>query len=419
MINLLIKAGDNINAKLQWCYWPLLMMLCVFSLINFIRVGYVLAQNWNGWMIGDWLLNYEHGFIRRGLFGAIIVGLNQYLDFQINYFIFMGQCAIFLLFLVTFMLLLINKSIGFWYVIACLAPGFLLFNYYDGMSVGRKEILLYAVVAIWCLVLQKYKPSTLTIAVFATLLFALTLSHEMVLFFVPYFIVALWLSYPPKAKHDYMQIIALAVSPLLAIGLLFLLAYPISEHSMCATFLKLGAREDICQGIISYGTDASLQAVWLRLRQLELGGQLHFIALIPVIVAPFYLTIRVTPSLGVKVKKIRSTFFGLFCFTIPLFLVSVDWGRWLAIHITLFTIILAQHLPTKQANVKQQCANVANVGRTAGAAHSNILLLLITAASIVAFNFSYSLNHCCANNMIEPFGPVKKLLTTFRRGSAF
>ena len=419
MINLLIKVGEKIDARLRGCYRSLLIILCIFSMINFIRVDYVLAQNWNGWAIGDWLLNYEHGFIRRGFLGSIIVGLNQQFDLQINCFIFAGQCAIFLLFLVTFILLLKNKSIGFWYVIACFAPGFLLFNYYDGMSVGRKEILLYAMFAMWCLVLQKNKPATLTIWLFATFLFALTLSHEMVLFFVPYFIVAYWLSYSTKGKRDWAQILPFAVAPLLAVGLLFFFAHPIVENSMCETFLKLGAQEDICQGIISYGTDTSLPTLWLRLRQLELVGQLRLIVLIPVIVAPFYLTILVTPLLVVKIKKIVSTFFCLFCFTTPLFLVSVDWGRWLAIHITLCMILLAQHLRSKQASGQLQSATVAKDRSRASAHYSNILLLLVVAASIVVFNFSYSLKHCCTNNMIESFGPVKKLLTTIRGRPAF
>jgi hypothetical protein len=240
-----------------------------------------------------------------------------------------------------------------------------------------------------------------------------------VLFFVPYFIVAYCLSYPTKGKRDWAQILPFALAPLLAVGLLFFFARPIVENSMCATFLKLGAQEDICQGIISYGTDTSLQALWLRLRQLELVGQLHFIILIPVIVTPLYLTILAIPSLVIKTRKIVSMFFYLFYFTIPLFLVSVDWGRWLAIHITLCMIILAQHLGAKKMSGQLQSATVANDQSRASAHQSTIMLLVVVAASIVVFNFSYSFNHCCTNNMIESFGPVKKLLTTMRREPAF
>ena len=46
----------------------------------------------------DWIINYEGGFIRRGLLGEISIGLSKFFDLNIKYIFFIIHLFAYLLF---------------------------------------------------------------------------------------------------------------------------------------------------------------------------------------------------------------------------------------------------------------------------------------------------------------------------------
>lgn len=419
MIKLLVNSGIKVDTQLRRYYKPLILLLCIFSFVNFIRVDYVLTQNWNGWAVGDWLLNYQDGFIRRGLLGTVLIEGSKHLGIPINHFIYITQCSVFFLFLLTFYFLLRKKLLNFWFLILCLGPGFLLFNYYDGMSVGRKEILLYLIFGWWCLITERRQPPVVVVFVFAILIFVLTLSHEMVIFFIPYFIIAQRWLYPLQLKNDFDQSVVLAISSLAGVCLLLIFARPITENTMCATFLKLGAEEEVCKGIVSFGTDSSWRAFLFLIYDQELKKQFLWISFLPIIVLPFYLTILSNWPKLISGKKFLYAALSLFIFSAPLFLISIDWGRWIAIHITLCIILLTQKLPQSVSKRPLKHLHPTHSIFDISMHKATLVALMIVAGSIFVFNLSYSFNHCCTNNLLELLGPLKKFSTTISQFIAF
>ena len=85
------SSADAIDRVLAKFYLPLLILLCLFSIIQYVRVSSLLAETWSGWAIGDWLINYDNGPTRRGLSGAIIFYLSQVLNIQLNWLVFSIQ----------------------------------------------------------------------------------------------------------------------------------------------------------------------------------------------------------------------------------------------------------------------------------------------------------------------------------------
>jgi hypothetical protein len=414
MIEILVKSGEKVDSKFRAYYGPLIILLCIFAFINFSRVAYTLSQNWNGWTIGDWILNYQGGFIRRGLLGTLLISVGNSLNMPLNYLTYLLQCTVFVLFLLTFIYLIRNKVINFWYLILCFSPGFLLFNYYDGMSVGRKEILIYMLFAVWCVLHERAHPRLISIVIFSVLIFALTLTHEMVLFFMPYFILVGYSSRIGNSPQDFLTLITPAVASLTAVAALILFAHPISEPSMCRIFIELGANQKVCNGIISFGSDASIGIVWQRLIALDPLIQLQWVAFLPLIVAPIYLCLHFVKHKELDGKKRLIIAAFLIMATAPLFLLSIDWGRWIAIHVTLSAIFIASHLP-RLAPPSDELNAVANrmVWRLS-AGPSNLITLLTVGLAVLLLDLSYSINHCCANNLIEPFGPLKKIFMTLK-----
>jgi hypothetical protein len=414
MTELLLNAAEKIDNQFRPYYWPLIVLLCIFAFVNYSRVDYVLSQNWNGWAIGDWLLNYEGGFIRRGLFGTILISIGNGLGMPLNYLIYVVQCTVFFIFLAIFIYLIRNKTINFWYLILCFSPGFLLFNYYDGMSVGRKEILIYALFGFWCVMHERSGPRSISVVLFSLLIFLLTLTHEMVVFFIPYFILVGFLSYPINSCQDLFRMTAPGVASLIAVAILLLFAHPISEHSMCRVFIELGANENVCTGIISFGSDVSIGTLWQRLVDLDLVTQLVWAAFLLLAVAPIYLALASLQHQSLGRKKPIIIAAVLLVGTTPLFLLSIDWGRWVAIHITLSVIFIASRLPRIAPVLKCEDTDENRRYLCTKIGPSNPVILLTIVFAVLLFDLSYSINHCCTNNLIEPFGPLKKLFTTLK-----
>ena len=53
------------------------------TLINiFLLLDY--AKKYDGFVIGDWLINYQAGFVRRGLSGQLIISLSDLINIKDN-----------------------------------------------------------------------------------------------------------------------------------------------------------------------------------------------------------------------------------------------------------------------------------------------------------------------------------------------
>ena len=409
MIEILIKSGERIDSRFREYYWPLIVLLCIFAFVNFSRVDYVLSQSWNGWAIGDWLLNYEGGFIRRGLLGTFLISIGSGLGIPLNHLIYVVQCTVFLLFLLIFIYLIRNKKINFWYLILCFSPGFLLFNYYDGMSVGRKEILIYALFGFWCVMHERSGPRSISVVFFSLVIFLLTLTHEMVLFFMPYFILVGWMAQSANGHTHLWRVLAPTIASTIAVVLLLLFANPISEQTMCRIFITLGANENVCTGIISFGSDLSLKTIWQRLVDLELVRQFVGLVFFTIIIMPIYLAGIVTQSKQRLQKRYLLIFIYIVCFSVPLFLISIDWGRWIAIHLTLITIFLGFKLPDSEIRVGSWVNVLRSSKLRININSHNFKLIGLAFLYLSIFCLTYSFNHCCNNNWIEPFGATRKI----------
>ena len=59
-----------------------ILIFYFFILLIFSSILNLLQDQWtiNAWTIGEWLINYEGGFVRRGLFGSIIYKLSYGLN---------------------------------------------------------------------------------------------------------------------------------------------------------------------------------------------------------------------------------------------------------------------------------------------------------------------------------------------------
>ena len=77
------------NNRILSTYFLYLIIGCIFYLTFHI------SEFPNKYTFTDWLINYEGGFVRRGLLGQIIFNLSKFLNFQIKFIMLFFQIAIY------------------------------------------------------------------------------------------------------------------------------------------------------------------------------------------------------------------------------------------------------------------------------------------------------------------------------------
>jgi hypothetical protein len=399
---MLTTATAKIDSLLSKLYFPVLVFLCLFSMIHYFRVSSGLAAIWSGWSIGDWVINYDTGPTRRGLAGEIIFFIARVFHLKINWIIFSIQGFALIGFIVLFLNVLRKKQLSFWYVIGYFSPAFfLLFTYYDSMAIGRKEILLYLTFMVWVVLCLRDQISTLKIIGFSLLQFLLALSHEAFFFYSLYFCAAVWLSTDKYKK----LVLAIPLSSFIAVALTFLFFKTVDPTFSCNTLLALGAFPEVCAGVLSAGPQDALLLAKQYFQNFNLLSLLNIGAVCIIILLPAYLILSISSFKKYNLPSQISLLFGLIFFSFPLFIFAIDWGRWISMHLTLTLVMLLLTLKNKDARDVIKPSSHLN-------AAAKITLLVGALCSFALFSFTYSLSHCCAKDFVKPFGPVIKIQHT-------
>lgn len=332
----------------------------------------------DGWSGGDWLINYSAGFIRRGLSGQLIDNLASYASIS-HIKIIIAIKLISYICIVGFVLHLVcSRRAGFIEFILFLAPWALMFDLINPTASGRKEILLFATFCIYvCLDRQSEK---LDKAIFLRWQFwfqsgvfiFLVLCHEGLYFFLPFF------GFYDVLKHGFSK--RSIVSFLAAFGLAsiaFLCTYSFRGTSdqaqlICSNMIAAGFDPMICQGAIS-----SLREFTFHFPQTyyRIYGASALLSLLPIFCFGLLLN-NSWPS-----QKVW--FWGvLVClaFTIPLYVVSYDWGRWIHIFALMSLFVWVVTKPLLVLNKISSFSKLALVGIV-------VFLYLYT--------FHWRLIHCC------------------------
>ena len=122
--------------------YTLILFLILPVLAFTAYYGLNIIDGGNSWKTGDWLINYESGFIRRGLSGHIFLNLSAFTGVNLLYISFFFQSiTYFLIVYLVFSLYFKEKRDVFW-IIFLVSPAFIFFfPFYDLAGGFRKEIL--------------------------------------------------------------------------------------------------------------------------------------------------------------------------------------------------------------------------------------------------------------------------------------
>ena len=189
-----------------------LYLIILFCLVFQISKFYSFYTEYSAWQYVDWLINYQGGFVRRGLIGEFLFQIHNIINFDLDILIFSFVSFLYLMvsfFLIKTIKYLENSQLN---TLIFLSPGFFLYPIMNSEVIGRKDILFLLVIAFFVFFEKKLNNRNLFIVLIFLVIF-LSLSHSIFLFYVPYlFFLFFLIKSARKAKVSFTEIIIFSIS---------------------------------------------------------------------------------------------------------------------------------------------------------------------------------------------------------------
>ena len=309
------------------------------------RYASEISNGGNSWKTGDWLINYSGGPIRRGLTGTILLTAA---DFRLNllWLTYFFQVLIYTAIFVVVLKLYKQTKRGLFWLLILYSPAFLLFSFHDIQGGFRKEILVFGIFAFFCLIYAK-KTITQIKLLFISLIYVLAgLSHELTVFTLPFFLYLLYIcAEEGLVKKSVATGYGAGLTVVSAAILLLAIIYKgdtFTESVICQSLTNRGLDPKICSGSIS-SLSEDAKYVMSKVSSGLINGKsvlTHFFLFILTMLPLFFTTWWKKRTYVLFVVSTSAIF--------PLFLVAIDWGRWIyVLSFMLFCLALTENLIVK------------------------------------------------------------------------
>jgi hypothetical protein len=318
------------------------------SFVAFITLcyGVLNVMDKNEWVIGDWLINYRGGFVRRGLPGEIVLRAGHILHFSPIYIVLVLQVLTYVAMFYSVWRLLARTSWSAWVLVLLVSPATLAFQVLDPLAGLRKEEILLGGLGMLLVFLLDRPPSAPWLCVYLTALgISCVLSHEALIFFMPYLFAAVAIRLDSVSRA--LKICAIPFLVTAACG------YIVRRHigdaatarAICSSLgfvLTTGKLPPMCSGAIEYLTRDTASA---RIDAAAYARVYHSLPLYPIVallaIIPYgmaFVALWRHRTLRRDLLVLASIALVSIAASLPLFIYAEDWGRWIYIH--LFCVFL-------------------------------------------------------------------------------
>tara|TARA_B100001057_G_scaffold320733_1_gene320967 strand:- start:5457 stop:6656 length:1200 start_codon:yes stop_codon:yes gene_type:complete len=330
--------GKFFNNFLKTNYFKSYLIFIFLFSILFLSQKFLYPTDWT---TSEWLINYEGGFVRRGLIGEVLLNIHNLSDITLRYLVFYFEILILLIFLFLIYKFLQNIYLNQFLIFLFFCPIFLIYPLAENEVLVRKEYLLLSIYIFYLILLLKNNYSFFLIILI--LLPVMNLIWDGMIFYIIFFIFAFLCKKNLKKKEIIYFI--LSFLPYL-ISLFFVIiakSDPNGFEKMCISL------NENCFGAM-YALDKTLlwniEYVTSRFKLEYLITHLIIIifCFTPTILYSYFDDFKF--NIGIfSVKKILLKLNLLLIFSMFLFmLIGYDWGRWINIGysfsiLTLFFLI--------------------------------------------------------------------------------
>ena len=320
------------NNKILLTYFLYLILGFVFFLtfhLNEFPIKYTFT---------DWLINYEGGFVRRGLLGQIVFELSKLLNIQIKFLILIFQISIYLIYFILFFLLLSKRETNFFWLLIIFSPISFLYPMAELEALGRKDIFVITSFLIFSIINYRSFSSLLFSFIF---IFTLScLIHEITFFYIFHYLFVfyvknkIFINQKLNIKHYLVSFLSLGV--LLYLNLYLHNFVVIEDIVNSYNYENLTA----LSGSFSHISPTIDSVFFKTFSNINIVTIARYGFLILISTIPFIYFIKIKSDYENKYFNFQNIFISNILLSIPLYLLIFDWGRVIYINYNFFIIII-------------------------------------------------------------------------------
>jgi len=381
----------------------IILLLIAFSITVFNTIDFFNERS--GTQYSDWLINYQSGFIRRGLIGELLYQLHINTKISLTFYLYFIVISLYIIFFISFYLIIKKINLKFIDLLIILSPLSFFYTVTEQKISGRKDILYLALISIFILNIRKINFINQKYILILALIIS-TLSHSGFIFYSFFFILVFILINHEYSKKDiFLQLIPVFFS---LITILIILVF-YSTNSIEAVSI-------ICNSVKNYlpdcGTNDYIETLsWdlktnLKLNQLlwyKSGYYLFYPLAFLISYLPFLTKVYVSKIRNYNVNLL-SIFLLCSILTLPIYFIGADFGRYMFLGYISSILIYYHLLSIKIISTKYDPLQFINKIK-----YSNFLKIII----LFFFSFTFTIPHCCGNqfkflytNVIDKFKKI-------------
>ena len=282
----------------------------------------------------EWVINYQGGFVRRGLIGELIFQITNLFDLNLRFTFLILQSTLYLIFYYLIYDLIKNVDPNYFTILAIFSPIFIIFPLAELEAIGRKEVLIFIILIISFKIYFLYSSNNLTLLFISTVFPILILTFEAVIFYSFFFIYLLFITKQNITRWYLLKLLMFSLPSLICIYFVYFNPHSYEEtERMCRELSKIGEQCGLATAFLSKGIGFHIAEVdWQKI---------HILRYIFIFTAGFfaliYLSIKSKFNENITNPYIKSNSFilNLIILILPtllMFVIAVDAGRWT--HIT-------------------------------------------------------------------------------------
>lgn len=313
-----------------------LIFIFIFSVI-FLSQKFLYPTDWT---TSEWMINYQGGFVRRGLIGEILFNLHKISNIPIRYLVFYLEIFVLIVFLFLIFKFLQNISLNKLLIFLFFCPIFLIYPVAENEVIARKEYILLSIYIIYLMLLLKN--NYLFFIVILIFLPMMNLIWEGAIFYIFFFIFSFFCKKNLKTKE--LIYFIFSYLPYL-ISLYFVIiakSDPIGFEKMCLSI------NEACFGAMFWLDKTLIQNMEFTISKFKIEYLIRYLLIIlvcfsPILIFSYFDDFKITVG-KYSVNKFLLKLNLIQILSILLFMFALDWGRWINIGysfsiLTLFFLI--------------------------------------------------------------------------------
>ena len=343
----------NKNLKKNWSNY---FQIYVFALIFFgIFFLYSKHDVGNDSSLSDWLINYEGGFVRRGLIGELITNFSSILSLKLRDSILIFQLVFFLSYYFLIILFCKNLVQNRLVILAIFSPIFILYPVAEIEALGRKELIIFTIFLSYLFFDIKNFQVQLT---YKLLLFPISiLTWEPIIFFFSFiFLIDLFVFQIKSFDKKFFCILFSYFASIFFVMLIYFNPFSVENYNIMKNFLKIEFGEDCymsCGYVGQQSANSFSELYKMFYEKFKFSYALRYLLIIIVGFFPLCFLYTYSKAKSKKelfiVSKFKNLFFPFLLAFLPstvLYLMMYDWARVVHISYT-FSILTFLYLIKK------------------------------------------------------------------------